>query len=171
MGDAAGRRAPAPLGGSGSTIVRGFARYLATLDPDSEVPPVDLLPARRPRVAPYIYSPAEIAALMHAAGQLTPPLRAASYRTVIGLMAATGLRLGEALGLDRQTSTFTTARCTCAPGRPSSARCRCTRPHQGAARVRAPARSALAAAAIAGVLPQRRGPRLPIRVQPHLRAS
>jgi integrase/recombinase XerD len=82
-------------------IVRGFARYLATLDPDSEIPSKDLLPARQPRVAPYIYSPAEIGALIEAAGGLTPPLRAASYRTVIGLMATTGLRLGEALGLDR----------------------------------------------------------------------
>src|SRR6202158_1242738 len=80
-------------------IVRGFARYLATIDPDSEVPSKDLLPAHRPRVAPYIYSPAEITALMRAAGALTPPLRAASYRTVIGLMATTGLRLGEAPGL------------------------------------------------------------------------
>ncbi len=83
------------------TIVRVFARYVATLDPSSEVPSVDLLPARRPRVAPYIYSPAEISALMQAAGQLTPPVRAAVFRTVIGLMATTGLRLGEALGLDR----------------------------------------------------------------------
>lgn len=83
-------------------IVRGFARYLATIDPDSEVPSKDLLPAHRPRVAPYIYTPAEIAALMRAAGALTPPLRAASYRTVIGLMATTGLRLGETLDLDRQ---------------------------------------------------------------------
>jgi integrase/recombinase XerD len=83
-------------------IVRAFARYLATLDPQSEIPSTDLLPAHRPRVAPYIYSPAEITALMDAAGQLTPPLRAASYRTVIGLMATTGLRLGEALGLERQ---------------------------------------------------------------------
>jgi integrase/recombinase XerD len=83
------------------TIVRVFARYVATLDPDSEIPSVDLLPARRPRVAPYIYSPEDIDALMQAAGQLTPPLRASSYRTVIGLMATTGLRLGEALGLDR----------------------------------------------------------------------
>jgi integrase len=83
-------------------IVRGFARYLATIDPDSEVPSKDLLPAHRPRVAPYIYSPAEITALMRAAGALTPPLRAASYRTVIGLMATTGLRLGETLDLDRQ---------------------------------------------------------------------
>jgi len=55
-----------------------------------------------PQGAPYIYSPAEITALMHAAGMLTPPLRAASYRTVIGVMATSGLRLGEALGLDRQ---------------------------------------------------------------------
>jgi len=82
-------------------IVRGFARYVATLDPVSEVPSIDLLPAHRPRVAPYIYSPAQITALMEAAGQLTPPLRAASYRTLIGLMASTGLRLGEALALDR----------------------------------------------------------------------
>jgi integrase/recombinase XerD len=52
-------------------------------------------------VRPYIYSPAEITALIGAAEALTPPLRAASYRTVIGLMATTGLRLGEALGLDR----------------------------------------------------------------------
>ena len=83
-------------------IVRGFARYLATIDPDSEVPSKDLLPARRPRVAPYIYSFAEITALMGAAAALTPPPRAASYRTVIGLMATTGLRLGEALDLDPQ---------------------------------------------------------------------
>jgi len=83
------------------SIVRVFARYVATLDPASEVPSIDLLPARRPRVAPYVYSPAQITALIEAAGQLTPRLRAASYRTVIGLMATTGLRLGEALALDR----------------------------------------------------------------------
>jgi integrase/recombinase XerD len=82
-------------------IVRVFARYVATLDPSSEVPSKDLLPARRPRVPPYIYSPAEISALMGAAGASTPPVRAAGLRTVIGLMATTGLRLGEALWLDR----------------------------------------------------------------------
>lgn len=83
-------------------IARGFARYVATLDPSSEIPSEDLLRAHRPRVAPYIYSPAEIAALMDAAGALTPPLRAANYRTVIGLMATTGLRLGEVVLLDRR---------------------------------------------------------------------
>jgi integrase/recombinase XerD len=82
-------------------IVRGFARYLATIDPDSEVPSVDLLAGHRPRIAPYIYSPAEIRRLMAAARALTPALRAATFEAVIGLMAATGLRLGEALELDR----------------------------------------------------------------------
>jgi integrase/recombinase XerD len=81
--------------------VRGFARYLATVDPRSEVPPQDLLPATYTRVAPYLYSEAEIVALMAAAGALRPSLRGATYRTVIGLMASTGLRIGEALGLDR----------------------------------------------------------------------
>ena len=83
-------------------IVRGFARYLATIDPASEVPSTDLLPARRQRVAPYIYSPQEITALIDAARALTPVLRGATYATVIGLMATSGLRLGEALALDHQ---------------------------------------------------------------------
>jgi integrase len=82
-------------------VVRGFARYLATVDPDSDVPPQRLLVARRPRVAPYIYSPAEVTALMRAAALLTPPSRAATFQTVIGLIATTGLRAGEALALDR----------------------------------------------------------------------
>jgi integrase/recombinase XerD len=80
---------------------RGFARYLSTIDPDTEVPSKDLLPAHLPRVAPYLYSQAEIAALMAAARELTPPLRAVTCETLIGLMAVTGLRIGEALGLDR----------------------------------------------------------------------
>jgi len=81
--------------------VRGFARYLVTIDPDSEVPSGDLLPARQQRVAPYIYSEEEIIALMVAARRLTPALRAVTFETAIGLMASTGLRIGEALGLDR----------------------------------------------------------------------
>lgn len=82
-------------------MVRGFARYVSTIDPQTEVPSQDLLPARRPRVAPYLYSQAEIAALMHAARALTPRLRAATFETLIGLLAVSGLRAGEALGLDR----------------------------------------------------------------------
>ena len=83
-------------------VVRGFAWYLATIGPRTEVPPRDLLPAREQRLAPYIYSPAETQALMAAAETLLPWLRGATHRTLIGLLAATGLRLGEALGLDRQ---------------------------------------------------------------------
>lgn len=82
-------------------IVRGFARYLATIDPSTEVPSVDLLPARPVRVAPHAYSHAETVALMDAARALDPPLRAATFETLIGLLAASGLRLGEALWLDR----------------------------------------------------------------------
>ena len=46
------------------SVARGFARYLATIDPASEVPSKDLLPGHRPRIAPYIYTDAEIVALM-----------------------------------------------------------------------------------------------------------
>ena len=84
------------------SVVRGFARYLATIDPANEVPSKDLLPGHRPRIAPYIYCEQEIAALMAAGGRLTPPLRAARHQTLIGLLAVTGMRPGEALALDRQ---------------------------------------------------------------------
>jgi integrase len=83
------------------TIVRGFARYLHATDPNSEIPPQDLLKARRPRITPYLYSPEEIDALMAAAGELKPVLRAATYQTVIGLMSVTGIRIGEAIALNR----------------------------------------------------------------------
>jgi integrase/recombinase XerD len=84
------------------SVARGFARHLATVDPASEVPSTDLLPATRPRIAPYIYTDGEIAALMAAAGELRPGLRAARHQTLIGLLAVSGMRPGEALALDRQ---------------------------------------------------------------------
>jgi len=83
-------------------VARGFARHLATIDPTSEVPSKDLLPGHRSRIAPYIYSEAEIAALMAAARALRPRLRAARHETLIGLLAVTAMRPGEALALDRQ---------------------------------------------------------------------
>jgi integrase/recombinase XerD len=82
-------------------IVRGFAEYLCAIDARTEVPSKDLLPARHHRINPYIYSSTEIAALMAAARSLTPPLKAATYETFFGLLACTGLRFGEAAGLDR----------------------------------------------------------------------
>ena len=82
--------------------VRAFARYLHALDPACEVPPIELLPASKYRPAPYLYRDEEIVALMAAAGALRPPLRAATFETLIGLLACTGLRIGEALRLDRE---------------------------------------------------------------------
>ena len=82
-------------------VVRGFAQYLRTIDPDTDVPPRDLLPAHQQRVTPYLYSETDLAALMAAARSLIPPLRAATYETFIGLLSVTGMRLGEGLALDR----------------------------------------------------------------------
>ena len=83
------------------SVVRGFARYLSTLDPDAEVPPQDLLAHGSQRATPYLYSPAQVTDLMSAARRLTHPLRAATFETLVGLMACTGLRTGEAMRLDR----------------------------------------------------------------------
>jgi integrase/recombinase XerD len=80
--------------------VRTFARYLHAHDPACEVPSLELLPAKKYRPAPYIYTDAQITALLAGASTLSPPFRAATFRTLIGLLACTGLRIGEALGLD-----------------------------------------------------------------------
>lgn len=87
-------------------MVRGFARHMEALDPDTEVPPLGLLPHRCCRVAPYLYSDADIAALMAAARALPSRQRAATYETLIGLLAVTGMRLGEAVRLDRDHVDF-----------------------------------------------------------------
>jgi integrase/recombinase XerD len=82
--------------------VRPFARYLAPLVPGTEVPPRGLLPGPVSRRAvPYLYSPAEVAALMTAASGIRAPLRAATYQALIGLLAVTGMRAGEVISLDR----------------------------------------------------------------------
>ena len=82
--------------------VRGFARYLHALDPAAEIPPADMLTAPGYQPAPpYLYSDADIAALLAAARRLRPPLQAATFETLLGLLAVTGLRIGEAMRLDR----------------------------------------------------------------------
>ena len=84
-------------------IVRRFAGYRAAFDLATEVPSRGLLGAARRRPIHHIYSAAELAALIAAAGKLTPSqgLRPATYATLFGLLAASGLRVSEALGLSR----------------------------------------------------------------------
>ena len=83
------------------SVVRAFARHLHAIDPAHEVPPVGLLPGRSHRATPYLYSDADINALMAAARGFRSPLRVATFETLVGLLAVTGLRVGEALRLDR----------------------------------------------------------------------
>ncbi|MEV7597268.1 tyrosine-type recombinase/integrase [Kitasatospora sp. NPDC089797] len=90
------------------TAVRGFARYLSGIDPATEVPPLGLVPYNRRRGQIFLYSDADIAAIMTAAKKTIPqPLRAATYHTLIGLLAASGLRIGEAIKLDRNDINWT----------------------------------------------------------------
>lgn len=81
-------------------VVRGFAAYLHTLDPAVEVPSPGLLSGNGRRVVPYLYSDADIAALFTEAEHLRTPLRTATMQTAIGLLAVTGMRIGEVIGLD-----------------------------------------------------------------------
>jgi integrase/recombinase XerD len=83
------------------SAVRGFAVYLHPRLPGTQVPPTDLFPLRTKRATPYLYSAEDVAALMTAARRLHTPLVAATYETLIGLLAVTGLRVGESLDLDR----------------------------------------------------------------------
>jgi integrase/recombinase XerD len=83
-------------------VVRGFARYMAGLDPRTEIPPTGLIRFRQRRRPPFIYSDAEILVLMQQAREgIRQALGAATYETLIGLLAATGLRISEAIKLDR----------------------------------------------------------------------
>lgn len=88
--------------------VRLFARHHSASDPRTEVPPQGLLPDRYRRAQPYIYGAAEITRLMAAAKELpsTTGLRPWTYSTLFGLLTVTGLRISEALGLNRDDVDF-----------------------------------------------------------------
>jgi integrase len=87
--------------GARLAAVRLFARWHAVFDDETEVPPDDIWPFRTRRAEPYPYTEDDICSLMGAAGQLRSPLRAATYVTLIGLLAVSGMRVGEAIALDR----------------------------------------------------------------------
>ena len=83
------------------SIVRNFAKHLHASEPRHEVPPVNLFPHQRTRHLPYIYSEKDVAALLEAAEGCRHPLKARTYATLFGLLAVTGMRIGEARALDR----------------------------------------------------------------------
>lgn len=82
------------------SAVRPFAAWLHAQDPVHEVPPPGLIPHGPHRAVPYLYSAAEVSALVAAAGRRPHPVSALTYPALIALLAATGARIGEALALD-----------------------------------------------------------------------
>jgi len=85
-------------------IIRGFARYRIGADPRTEIPPVGLLKFRSRRARPYLYSEDEIHRLLEAALKIESPheLQPHTYYCLFGLLAVSGLRLGEAINLQPQ---------------------------------------------------------------------
>ncbi|MDP2097353.1 MAG: tyrosine-type recombinase/integrase, partial [Methylobacter sp.] len=82
--------------------LRSFCRYLQQFEPRTEVPDDSIFGRIGQRLAPHIYSEQEIIDLLAAAhklGSFIPGLRAATYETLFGLIASTGLRVSEALHL------------------------------------------------------------------------
>ena len=84
-------------------VVRGFARHCTIFDPATEIPPDNIFGPAHRRITPYIYTASEVSALLAAASNLPPRngLRPHTYATLFGLLACTGLRLEEALRLER----------------------------------------------------------------------
>jgi integrase/recombinase XerD len=82
-------------------VVRGFAKYLHAFDSRTEIAPQQLLPYRKKRQTPYLYSDKDIVELLKAARGICTPLKACTYTTLIGLLAVTGMRVGEAIRLER----------------------------------------------------------------------
>lgn len=85
-------------------IIRGFARYRIGADPRTEIPPIGLLRFRSQRARPYVYSQGEIRRLLQAALKIESPhrLQPRTYYCLFGLLAVSGLRLGEAVNLQPQ---------------------------------------------------------------------
>lgn len=93
--------AGSPLRASRLGAARRFALFWAVFDSRTQIPPGGLFGSAYRRASVYIYTPQEIALLLKAAHQLSPSqsLRARALPTLLGLLACTGLRISEALGL------------------------------------------------------------------------
>src|SRR5439155_1100989 len=82
-------------------VVRAFSRYLALVDERHQVIPTNVVPHRSVRAVPFLYSEEQVLAMMAAARSFRSPVRQATFETIVGLLWVTGMRIGEALGLDR----------------------------------------------------------------------
>jgi integrase len=83
-------------------VLRPFLKYCRQFDPACPALPLDLCGPGHRRLSPHIYTEAEIAGLLDAASELKPHgLRPLTYMTLFGLLAATGMRVSEALRLER----------------------------------------------------------------------
>jgi integrase/recombinase XerD len=89
-------------------IVRGFSEYVSTLEPRTEVPSQKLLPSRVRRREPHHYTDEQVLRLIGAAQQIAPShkIKGLTFGTLLGLLAVTGMRVREALSLDRQDIDF-----------------------------------------------------------------
>jgi integrase len=83
-------------------VVRAFSRYLALVDDRNQVIPTNVVPHRPTRATPFPYSENQVLAMMSASRSFPSPVRQATFTTIVGLLWATGMRIGEALGLDRR---------------------------------------------------------------------
>lgn len=85
-------------------LVHHFALYVRATDPEAEVPPLDLLPYCHRRQSPHIYSEQEMTRILAAARKLPSRsgLRGLTYSTLLGLLWVTGLRISEALTLNKE---------------------------------------------------------------------
>lgn len=84
------------------SMIRGFARYWKQRDPSTQVPPTSILPAKAKRRNPVLLEDDEVQQLMHAAASLRTisPLWRSTVTMIVGLLAATGMRVGEVVSLD-----------------------------------------------------------------------
>jgi len=88
--------------------VRRFCTFLNAENPQHEVPPAHAFGrGKRPRPAPYILEPEQVRTIMQASLDLPPKnsISPHTYHCLFGLLAATGLRISEALALQRQDFT------------------------------------------------------------------
>lgn len=105
-------------------MVRGFANWLQGVDTRTEVPPASLICGKKWRSRPYIYTPDQIAAIVAEAARLPSSygLRGWTCSTLFGLIAVTGLRVSEAIGLDEGDVDFDAAVLTVRRGKNGKSR-------------------------------------------------